>query len=435
MSSGPLRPGAGPGHSRFRFDVCSFTLWMFHCPLLGKSLYGSMFRDGLGTVALGSAELLEEVLRRDEKFPVRGDMSLWKEYRDTQGIGYGPFTEEGERWYRLRSVLNKRMLLPKETHQFGPLIWEVVQDFTDRVQVLRQSSPTGDLVHDIANELYRFSLEGIASLLFETRIGCLEEPIPEGTQDFINSIIQMFSNSPHVIALPKWSRPLLPYWRRYNTGWEGIFKFAKVLIDRKMAEIECRVHQQEALEGEYLTHLLSNTNMSLKDVYGSVAELLLAGVDTTSNTLTWALHLLSLNPEVQSRLYREVSRSGPEPSAEEVTRMPYLKATIKETLRMYPVVPLNARIFSEKDVTPFCFYHYAISHDERTFSAPFEFRPERWIRDGHSLPHPFGSIPFGFGVRGCVGRRFAELEMNMLLFQVKAQVKKARVSRSDLASK
>ncbi|KAJ0070558.1 hypothetical protein NL108_015880, partial [Boleophthalmus pectinirostris] len=334
---------------------------------------------------------------------------------------------EGERWYQLRSVLNRRMLLPKEAHEFGPVIWDVVQDFTDRLRVLRKSSPTGDMVQDIANEFYRFSLEGIASILFETRIGCLEDPIPEGTQDFINSIIQMFSYSPYVIVLPKWSRPLLPYWRRYNEGWAGIFKFAKVLIDRKLVEIEQRVDQQEALEGEYLTYLLSNTNMSLKDVYGSVAELLLAGVDTTSNTLTWALHLLSLNPEVQRRLYSEVSQSGPEPSAEEVTRMPYLKATIKETLRMYPVVPMNARIFSEKDVviggyyfpkkTPFVFYHYAISHDERTFPAAFEFHPERWIRDGHSLPHPFGSIPFGFGVRGCVGRRIAELEMTMALFQ------------------
>ncbi|XP_072301407.1 sterol 26-hydroxylase, mitochondrial isoform X3 [Eucyclogobius newberryi] len=412
----------------YRLLVKGFYNRMHELQLYEKDLYGSIYRDGLRTVAVSSAELLEEVLRKDEKFPVRGDMSLWKEARDSQAVGFGPFTEEGQRWYRLRSVLNKKMLLPKESLQFGPVIRDVVRDFTDRVQVLRKSSPSGDLVEDIANELYRFSLEGIASVLFETRIGCLEERIPEGTQEFIDSIVQMFSNSPYVIVLPKWSRPLLPFWRRYHAGWEGIFAFAKVLIDRKMAEIERRADQQEALEGEYLTYLLSNTDMSLKDVYGSVAELLLAGVDTTSNTLTWALHLLSLHPEVQSKLYREVSQSRPEPSAEELTRMPYLKATIKETLRMFPVVPLNARIFSEKDVvvggysfpkkTPFTFHHYAISHDPRTFPAPFEFRPERWVRDGRTLPHPFGSIPFGFGVRGCVGRRIAELEMNMALFQL-----------------
>lgn len=412
----------------YRLLVHGYYNRMHELQLHEKALYGRIFRDGLGTVAVNSAELLEEVLRKDERFPVRGDMSLWKEYRDTKGIGYGPFTEEGERWYRLRSVLNKRMLLPKESIQFGPVIQDVVRNFTERVQVLRESSPTGDMVEDIANELYRFSLEGIASILFETRIGCLEQQIPEGTQEFINSIVQMFSNSPYVIVMPKWSRPLLPYWRRYNAGWEGIFTFAQKLIDRKLEQIERRVDNLEQVQGEYLTYLLSNTDMSLQDVYGSVAELLLAGVDTTSNTLTWALHQLSLNPEVQDRLYREVSQTHPEPSAEEVTRMPYLKATMKETLRMYPVVPLNARIFSEKDViiggyyfpkkTPFTFHHYAISMDKRTFPAPLAFRPERWLRDGRVLPHPFGSIPFGFGVRGCVGRRIAELEMYMALSQL-----------------
>uniref|UniRef100_A0A8C6TA73 Cytochrome P450, family 27, subfamily A, polypeptide 7 n=1 Tax=Neogobius melanostomus TaxID=47308 RepID=A0A8C6TA73_9GOBI len=412
----------------YRLLVHGYYNRMHELQLYEKALYGGIFRDGLGTVAVNRAELLEEVLRRDDRFPVRGDMSLWKEYRDTKGIGYGPFTEEGERWYRLRSALNRRMLLPKESVLYGPVIRDVVRDFTHRVQVLRESSPTGDMVQDVANELYRFSLEGIASILFETRIGCLEQQIPEGTQEFINSIVQMFSNSPYVIVMPKWSRPLLPYWRRYNAGWEGIFTFAQRLIDRKLEQIERRVDDREQVQGEYLTYLLSNTDMSLQDVYGSVAELLLAGVDTTSNTLTWALHLLSLNPEAQDRLHREVSQIQPDPPAEEITRLPYLKATIKETLRMYPVVPLNARVFSEKDVviagyhfpkkTPFTFHHYAISLDEQTFPAPLSFRPERWLRDGRVLPHPFGSIPFGFGVRGCVGRRIAELEMYMALFQL-----------------
>ncbi|KAK7877930.1 hypothetical protein WMY93_031406 [Mugilogobius chulae] len=127
----------------YRLIVKGFYNRMHELQLYEKNLYGPVYRDGLRTVALASAELLEEVLRRDEKFPVRGDMSLWKEYRDTQGIGYGPFTEEGQRWYGLRSVLNRKMLLPKESLQFGPVIRDVVRDFTDRVQVLRKSSPSG----------------------------------------------------------------------------------------------------------------------------------------------------------------------------------------------------------------------------------------------------------------------------------------------------
>uniref|UniRef100_A0A667YPJ6 Cytochrome P450, family 27, subfamily A, polypeptide 1, gene 2 n=1 Tax=Myripristis murdjan TaxID=586833 RepID=A0A667YPJ6_9TELE len=401
------------------------------CNCDDKQLYGPIYRGGLKSVSLNSVKLLEEILRKDEKFPSRGDMSLWTEYRDMKGLGYGPFTEEGERWYNLRAMLNKRMLHPKDSVQYGGVINEVVTDLLKRIYYLRQNSPTGDLVTNVSNELYRFSLEGISSILFESRIGCLEKEIPAGTQDFIDSIAQMFSNSMAVMVMPKWTRNLLPYWGRYIAGWEGIFKFAGKLIDKKMEAIQQRVDKNQEVEGEYLTYLLSNTQMTSKEVYGSIAELLLAGVDTTSNTLMWAMYLLSRYPEAQDTLYKEVSRCVPAdqiPSAQEVMQMPYLKAVIKEALRMYPVVPMNARIITEKDVviggyhfpkkTVFTLCHYAISHDEKTFPEPWKFKPERWLRDGRERPNPFGSIPFGFGVRGCVGRRIAELEMYLSLSRV-----------------
>ncbi|KAF7658147.1 hypothetical protein LDENG_00016610 [Lucifuga dentata] len=399
--------------------------------LYEKKLYGPIYRGGLKSVSLNTPKLLEEVLRNDDKFPCRGDMSLWTEFRDMRDLGYGPFTEEGERWYKLRVMLNKRMLHPKDSMQYGIVFNEVVTAFTKRICYLRESSPTGDLVTNLSNELYRFSLEGIASILFETKIGCLEKEIPSGTQDFIDSIAQMFSNSTAVMVMPKWSRKHLPQWERYIAGWDGIFSFARELINKKMEDIEQHVEKNQEVKGAYLTYLLSNTQMSIKEVYGSIAELLLAGVDTTSNTLTWAMYLLSKNPQLQDTLYKEITTMVPVdriPSAEEVTRMPYLRAVIKEALRMYPVVPVNARIIAERDVviggyhfpkkTNFTFNHYAISHDEEAFPEPFTFKPERWLRGAQKKPHPFGSIPFGFGVRACVGRRIAELEMYLALFRI-----------------
>uniref|UniRef100_A0A3P9A167 Cytochrome P450, family 27, subfamily A, polypeptide 7 n=1 Tax=Esox lucius TaxID=8010 RepID=A0A3P9A167_ESOLU len=418
----------------YRMFVKGYYHRLHELQLYEKQLYGPMYVVDTGSfnsIALNSVELLEELLRKDEKFPSRGDMSLWTEYRDLRGISYGPFTEEGEKWYKLRTVLNKRMLHPKDSVKYGDVINEVVDDLIKRIYHLRRSSPTGDLVTNLSNELYRFSLEGISSILFETRIGCLEEEIPLETQDFIDSIAQMFSYSMHVVMLPKWSRNLLPFHGRYISGWEGIFKFARKMIDMKMEVIQRRVDTDQEVEGEYLTYLLSNTKMTSKDVYGSVAELLLAGVDTTSNTMMWTMYLLSRDPAVQETLYQEVSRCVPGdkiPSAQDVNQMPYLKAVIREALRMYPVVPVNARIMVENDViigghffpkkTTFTMCHYAVSQDEKTFPEPSKFKPERWMRDGRARPNPFGSIPFGFGVRGCVGRRIAELEMYLALSRI-----------------
>ncbi|CAL8253288.1 unnamed protein product [Boreogadus saida] len=84
------------------------------------------------------------------------------------------------------------------------------------------------------------------------RIGCLENEIPDGTQHFIDSIARMFANSTGVILLPKWAQHFSPH--RYIAG--------------------------RRWRGESLTYLLSNTQLSCKEVYGSVTELLLAGVDT-----------------------------------------------------------------------------------------------------------------------------------------------------------
>ncbi|KAF4087147.1 hypothetical protein AMELA_G00092290 [Ameiurus melas] len=407
---------------------------MHELQLYEKQLYGPMFKVKGGNthaISLNSVELLEELMRKDDKFPSRGDMTIWTEYRDMNGLGYGPITEEGEKWYKLRSVLNKRMLHPKDSVQYEDMINEVVTDFIKRVCHLRKMSSTGDLVPNISNELYRFTLEGIARILFETRIGCLENEIPAETQNFIDSIGQMLTQIMALSLLPKWTRNYLPFWRRYISGWDGIFRFACKLIDRKMEHIQKHLDAGQEIAGEYLSYLLSNTSMSKKDVYGSVSELLLAGVDTTSNTMMWALYLLSQDPKAQETLYQEVNsimKGTKIPTAEDINSMPYLKAVIKETLRMYPVVPMNARLLSENDViigghffpkkTAFIMNHYAISHDETVFPEPRLFKPERWLRDGRERPIPFGSIPFGFGVRGCVGKRIAELEMHLALARI-----------------
>nr|KAF6494450.1 cytochrome P450 family 27 subfamily A member 1 [Rousettus aegyptiacus] len=116
--------------------------------------------------------------------------------------------------------------------------------------------------------------------------------------------------------------------------------------------------------------------------------------------------------------------------------MPLLKAVLKETLRLYPVVPNNSRVIVEKDIevggflfpknTQFVFCHYVLSRDPSIFPEPESFYPQRWLKsepDNLRAQHPFGSVPFGYGIRGCLGRRIAELEMQLLLARLIQQYK------------
>nr|KAF6268237.1 cytochrome P450 family 27 subfamily A member 1 [Pipistrellus kuhlii] len=173
---------------------------------------------------------------------------------------------------------------------------------------------------------------------------------------------------------------------------------------------------------------------------GSLPELLMAGVDTTSNTLTWALYHLSKSPHVQEALHEEVVGvvpAGQAPRHKDFAHMPLLKAVLKETLRLYPVVPINSRVIVEKEIevggflfprnTQFVLCHYVVSRDPSIFPEPESFQPHRWLKksqpDTLGVQHPFGSVPFGYGVRACLGRRIAELEMQLLLARLMQQYK------------
>lgn len=72
--------------------------------------------------------------------------------------------------------------------------------------------------------------------------------------------------------------------------------------------------------------------------------------------------------------------------------------------------------------TQFVFCHYVVSRDPDIFPEPESFQPYRWLRKSQpaalGVQHPFGSVPFGYGVRACLGRRIAELEMQLLLSRV-----------------
>ncbi|XP_069873067.1 sterol 26-hydroxylase, mitochondrial [Dipodomys merriami] len=431
-------PRLGKLHTFFQLFVQGYILRVHELQVLNKAKYGPIWINSMGShtfVNLASASLIEQAMRQEDKHPIRDYMDLWKEHRDVQGLAYGVFTTNGESWYHLRQALNQRLLKPAEAALYTDVVNEVIDDFIARLDQIRADSPSGDLVPDMAHLFYHFALEAICYILFEKRIGCLEPSIPADTANFIRSVGIMFQNSVYSTYLPKWTRPLLPFWRRYLDGWNTIFSFGKKFIDEKVQEIEAEL-QASRPDGVqvsgYLHFLLTKGLLNPQEALGSLPELLIAGVDTSSNTLTWALYHLSKNPEIQAELYKEVAGvvpAGKTPQHKDIAHMPLLKAVIKETLRLYPVIPTNARIVMDNEIeidgfifpkkTQFVFCHYVVSRDPSVFSEPESFRPHRWLRkresNAPSVQHPFGSVPFGYGVRACLGRRIAELEMQLML--------------------
>nr|AHW57357.1 CYP333B26 [Chilo suppressalis] len=144
----------------------------------------------------------------------------------------------------------------------------------------------------------------------------------------------------------------------------------------------------------------------------------------TSNTITASLYLLANNQDKQDKLRAEILSI-----TDENQKRSYLRACVKESMRIMPVVSGNIREATKEyvifgySIPPgigISFMHQAMSMMEEHYPRPTEFLPERWlVKKGdplyHGNAHPFVNQPFGFGVRSCIGRRIAELEIYTFL--------------------
>lgn len=166
------------------------------------------------------------------------------------------------------------------------------------------------------------------------------------------------------------------------------------------------------------------TDEALRD---ELVTLLFAGHETTAITMAWAFYWIHRQPEVLERLRQELAPLGTSPTADALTRLPYLEAVCNEALRIYPVLPLVIR----RTLQPFTLRGYALpagtqvgvstmaahAHPQ-TYPDAERFRPERFLERSFS---PFEFAPFGGGTRRCVGAAFAVYEMKVILGTVLAR--------------
>jgi cytochrome P450 len=158
------------------------------------------------------------------------------------------------------------------------------------------------------------------------------------------------------------------------------------------------------------------TDQELRD---ELVTLLLAGHETTATSVAWAVERLVRHPDKLARLVREIDAGeGDE----------YMQAVISETLRVRPVVPMVVRVLREPlDVggrelprgTRVVPSIYLTNRNPKVYEAPREFMPERFLE---KAPETFSWIPFGGGIRRCIGASFATLEMKLILQTVLSEL-------------
>lgn len=170
--------------------------------------------------------------------------------------------------------------------------------------------------------------------------------------------------------------------------------------------------------GEYLSD---------EDIIVEVLTFTLAGIETTSAALAFALYNLATNPDIQEKVLdeqRQITNNDLQKSVtiDEVKGMKYLHAVVKETMRLNNPVVFYGRQTTEDVTLPdglilpagvnILFFPYFSHRHPGVFPNPEKFDPERFI---NNIPLPFTYIPFSVGVRDCIGKKFAMVQIKFYL--------------------
>jgi cytochrome P450 len=201
----------------------------------------------------------------------------------------------------------------------------------------------------------------------------------------------------------------------------GVLKAVLGIVDRQLYAVIGERRAAGGLEERHdvLSLLLQATDddgqpLTDQELRDELMSLVLAGHETTANSLAWTFERLLRTPAAYDRL-REVVRSG-EPSAED-----HVEATIYEGMRVRPVIPMIVRMvkrpwrLGEYVVparTPVAMSIVGVHHREDVYPEPHAFRPERFLEH---KPGTYTWIPFGGGIRRCLGAALAMAEQKVVL--------------------
>ena len=352
------------------------------------------------------------------------------------GLLPGVFGVNGEAWKRQR-----RMVMagfdPAHVKSYFPSLLKVTQRLGGRWQKVAQAqTPSGTRSAqpiDLQADLMRFTVDAIAGLAFGADVNTLEsdEDIIQRHLDGIFPALQrrLFA------SVPLWRYLKLPADRALDKSMVEVNAAVSAFIAQARARLQAspalREHPNNLLEAMIVAADQEAGLIHDDEVAGNVMTMLLAGEDTTANTLAWMIYLLSRHPAAMARATEEVRRVAPDTTAltlEQMGQLDYVEACAHETMRLKPVAPQLAQQalrdtrvgdvhVPSGSVVISLLRHDSVSEQHVPRAAAFE--PERWLAEGGPARLAASarrtSMPFGAGPRMCPGRYLALLEMKMAM--------------------
>ena len=321
------------------------------------------------------------------------------------------FVLEGDRHRKERKLLmppfhGERMLA------YGKLICELTE------KVMQQLLP--GQVFTARTLMQEISLEVILSVVFGLHEGERFYQLKESIVALTNEFKSPFTSG--LLFFPSFQKNLGAW-----SPWGSFLRKQQQINRLLLAEIRERRQQHDSSRSDMLTLLLEardedGESMSDEQLRDELMTLLLAGHETTATAIAWALYWVYQLPNVHSQLLQELNSLGEAPSAMEIVRLPYLAAVCNEALRIYPVAMLTVPRAVKEPVELMGYQLqpgmrlygciYLTHHRQDLYPEPEKFKPERFLQRQFS---PYEFLPFGGGIRRCVGEALALFEMKLVL--------------------
>lgn len=326
-------------------------------------------------------------------------------------LGEGLLTSEGEFWKKQR-----RAIAPAFQRRHVNAYADTMVRLTREHLQEWQHGEHGD-VHE---RMMRLTLKIVVQTLFDSDVTESEHIVGEAVEQ---AMLHM-DRELHTFRSLVPSKVQTPGRRQFR---ETVRTLDKVVLNM----IRARRERGDYDNGDLLGRMIAATDdvgntMDDQQLRDEVLTLFLAGHETTALTLTWTWMLLSRHPEVAHRLRQELRDvvGDRDMVADDMMRLPYTNAVLKESMRLYPPAWIMGRENLEELTlggyrvpvkSQLLCPTWVLHRDPRWFDRPLRFEPQRWL-DGlaERLPR-FAYFPFGGGPRICIGNHFAMMEAVLLL--------------------
>jgi cytochrome P450 len=347
------------------------------------------------------------------------------------------FMAEGIEWRNQRRMVMAGFA-PKPIRAYFPALVNVAL----RLQRRWDAAAMERRQIDLSSDLKRYTVDIIAGLAFGQDVNTLEagDNVIQQHLDFVLPGIARRS----LAIMPYWRYFKLPQDRQLERSSAAMRAEVYVLIAkaRQRMQADPALHDKPSnlLEAMLAAADQPDSGVDNDMVAGNVSTMLLAGEDTTANTIAWLLYLLRSNPHTLQKATAEVKQLAPDSASftlEQMDALVYLDAAVQEAMRLKPVgpfLPVEAvmdttveDVHVPKGSLVWCVMRHD-SVDESHFPHAHTFTPERWLAQTVDKQ---ASTPFGSGPRTCPGRYLALLEVKVAVAMLLGRFEIASVDTAD----